>query len=1196
MRRKLLFLLSIFFLILILSQTIYADTNINSAIFLNADTNQAIYEIGTVKNIKAKLRFSSSNEGNINIIMAGYDADDMLVTNVVWETTTVTAENKDSVIHTMNNSISVDGVNTIKVFAWEELTLKPVLTPNGVLNKVFAADEGFVQKLTAAKDVTQENPLVVVKGNPVLASDVFETVNGAQVNSEFFNVSGASLDSAAVDMDFAANTLDWRNATLTFNATGLIKLTAFDYDFCIPAYSYVNVIEPIDRYYTKFANTDDYLYRVGNKNTVSLSCLFAVNESIVPISDVTVEIATKEGNATGAYTPDTTDWSLGTIKFSGTGVVSVSIKDDNSKTESLLLEVIDAKNITKAENASANDVVLLNDISGTFAVSNGHTFYGNGFTVTLPTTYLQSVGGFSGYISLGTAQYSGAANGGNLDNVKIVGPVYPEMYIYRDQAKITDSSDPDYGNGSNMRYFKNSVIVYGGNCTISNSYISGSRTALCLNGGNNVIIEDTTLSGGTYANMQICSGSSVILRNLTTVQADVADSYGKGKTVHGLGVVVDSGIVDINIEGELKQYNWICQEQWSRIVPSIYQSSFPKFFTNNKFSKYWHYLNGGTAPYVNMAFIYACNWDTSKIYDNRATVDYETCDATVAGVAGGVYSKVNTVGGNSISDSNLAVPVYTSTGFNPIAPVFNFDNSPNNDAGDANDANDTYCVYNESNGTLKIGITGASKTLDLSKVTIDKNGTALDYKKYLNGTEIPDDSVTIKSADGAKQKLIFKVKTKDRGYDKDGNPIAGEIEYTWTVTIEVVTLAYPAPVWNMGGNYKFDATTNSVYAYYGTSNGYGEAVQIYEGIKVNYYNKSGQLIQKDFSGTTAIPAGSDNSNANAFTYTLDDGSTLTMKFNSGWKPGATTHQFTTYNDKVYIYPQSLDNDNYIRAKVGNQDFNVKINYTFTDPNGQSTGTQTMQWYNAKANNSNVSTVQWKDFDSTNGKKPSCVTGDTLVALSDGSYKRIDQVTYEDELLVWNFYEGTYDKAKAEIIFNHGTCDNTVIDLIFEDGTAVSVVNLHQFFDADENRYVNVAADTVETLVGHRFVKIGEHGYSAVKLVGYKIRQENTDAYGIISSGHYNIIAEGMLTTDFETQDTGLFNYFDVGENLTYKNVNQDIERYGLYTYKDFEGYLTPELFDAFNVKYMKVAVGKGQFTYEGILSLIEKWLTNNNDF
>ena len=187
------------------------------------------------------------------------------------------------------------------------------------------------------------------------------------------------------------------------------------------------------------------------------------------------------------------------------------------------------------------------------------------------------------------------------------------MYIYRDQAKITDSSDPDYGDGYNMRYFKNSVIVYGGNCTISNCYISGSRTALCLRGGNNVLVENTTLAGGAYANMQICAGSNVTLRNLTTVQVDVSDSYGKGKTAHGLGIAVDSSVVDLYIEGELNQYNWLCQAQWNSIVPSTYQSQFPEFFTNNTFSAYWHYLDGETAPYVNMAFVYACNWDTTVL-------------------------------------------------------------------------------------------------------------------------------------------------------------------------------------------------------------------------------------------------------------------------------------------------------------------------------------------------------------------------------------------------------------------------------------------------------------------------------------------------------------------------------------------------------------------------------------------------------
>ena len=55
-------------------------------------------------------------------------------------------------------------------------------------------------------------------------------------------------------------------------------------------------------------------------------------------------------------------------------------------------------------------------------------------------------------------------------------------------------------------------------------------------------------------------------------------------------------------------------------------------------------------------------------------------------------------------------------------------------------------------------------------------------------------------------------------------------------------------------------------------------------------------------------------------------------------------------------------------------------------------------------------------------------------------------------------------------------------------------------------------------------------------------------------------------------------------------VNADIEKYGLYTYADFADYLTYEQFVAFNIQYMKISVGKGAYTYEGILDLIDYYL------
>jgi len=84
----------------------------------------------------------------------------------------------------------------------------------------------------------------------------------------------------------------------------------------------------------------------------------------------------------------------------------------------------------------------------------------------------------------------------------------------------------------------------------------------------------------------------------------------------------------------------------------------------------------------------------------------------------------------------------------------------------------------------------------------------------------------------------------------------------------------------------------------------------------------------------------------------------------------------------------------------------------------------------------------------------------------------------------------------------------------------------------------------------------------------------------------------MLSTDFMLEDYELFNYFDVGESMEFDEAKMqaDIEEYGLYTYEDFADYLTRNHFEAFNVQYFKIPVGKGEYTYEGILDLIAEYL------
>ena len=75
---------------------------------------------------------------------------------------------------------------------------------------------------------------------------------------------------------------------------------------------------------------------------------------------------------------------------------------------------------------------------------------------------------------------------------------------------------------------------------------------------------------------------------------------------------------------------------------------------------------------------------------------------------------------------------------------------------------------------------------------------------------------------------------------------------------------------------------------------------------------------------------------------------------------------------------------------------------------------------------------------------------------------------------------------------------------------------------------------------------------------------------------------------------GLFNIFEVDEQtlkIDEKAFLEDLDEYGLFTYEEFfEIYpVSEKVFEAFNGKYLKVAIGKGIITYNKIGELIERY-------
>lgn len=221
----------------------------------------------------------------------------------------------------------------------------------------------------------------------------------------------------------------------------------------------------------------------------------------------------------------------------------------------------------------------------------------------------------------------------------------------------------------------------------------------------------------------------------------------------------------------------------------------------------------------------------------------------------------------------------------------------------------------------------------------------------------------------------------------------------------------------------------------------------------------------------------------------------------------------------------------------------------------------------------------------------CIAEGTLITLADGSQKAVEDLTGNENLLVWNLNTGTFDSAPILFIDREEKASYEVIQLSFSDGTIVDVISEHGFWDVDLNEYVYLDKYVAE-YIGHCFLKQGEDGMTAVTLVDVEVSTKVTSAYSPVTYGHLCYYVNGMLSMPGGID--GLFNIFEVDkETMMYdaEAMAADIAQYGLYTYEEFNAlYNVPEvMFDACGGQYLKVALGKGLITEEGLQNLIDRY-------
>ena len=161
----------------------------------------------------------------------------------------------------------------------------------------------------------------------------------------------------------------------------------------------------------------------------------------------------------------------------------------------------------------------------------------------------------------------------------------------------------------------------------------------------------------------------------------------------------------------------------------------------------------------------------------------------------------------------------------------------------------------------------------------------------------------------------------------------------------------------------------------------------------------------------------------------------------------------------------------------------------------------------------------------------CLIEGTLITLADGTKKPIEQITYYDELLVWNFYEGKFDTAKPcwikipQVANEYNLCK-------FSNGAEVGFVGeggnkgYHRIYNDEAKAFTHTGI--AETPIG---TTTFAEDMSMPTLVEQEVVKKEVKYYNIITDKHYNLFANGILTSCKLSNKYAIENMKYVGEQL-----------------------------------------------------------------
>lgn len=167
----------------------------------------------------------------------------------------------------------------------------------------------------------------------------------------------------------------------------------------------------------------------------------------------------------------------------------------------------------------------------------------------------------------------------------------------------------------------------------------------------------------------------------------------------------------------------------------------------------------------------------------------------------------------------------------------------------------------------------------------------------------------------------------------------------------------------------------------------------------------------------------------------------------------------------------------------------------------------------------------------------CFLPGTLITLADGSRKPIEDITYDDELKVWNFDKGCFDSSKVLWLTKKGLTNDHYVRCTFSDGTVLNVTGKreshHKLYNYTERFFQPVSKMELGTKV------FTENG--VVSLVSRECIEGDVEYYNLMTDKHVNCFVNGVLASSRYNSP------YPIGEDMIFVKDDRKIR-----PYKEFE--------------------------------------------